>query len=170
MALWVPPTISRELQAEAAQDEAEVRLAMALKGQLDWWNRELKKIDERLEMAWFPEGTSIVGVVPGRYHVLRFEPGAPVTIIPVTGPNGEFVEPNSAVFDKLRQSDLWNDQAQRARRRAQEELTRAKERQAAREREERREELQDRARAAWGVSVSMSKAGPWRQTAKARRP
>ena len=56
----------------AAQDSQEILGAVShLKGTLDYWNKELRQIDERLQMVWFDEGVNILGVVPCRYHILR---------------------------------------------------------------------------------------------------
>lgn len=161
--LWVPPKLSRQMQDVAAQDAAHVRLAAALRGQLEFWNRELKLIDERLEMVWFDENVDIQGVVPCRYHLLRHEPGAPVTIIPITGPEGEFIEPNSAVFDKLREGDLWNTEARRDRQKKQERLIERKRKQEEREREERQQEILERWQAATQTRVSFNRSAPWSQ-------
>lgn len=164
MGLWTPPSVSRDLAAEAEQDAASVRLAAALRGQLDWWNRELKLIDQRLEMVWFDEGVDIVGVVPNRYHVIRWNDApAPPSLIPVVGPEGEFVEPNSALFDKLRAGDMWNGEARREQEKRQRRAEDARNRQMAREAEERQAEILERWIAATRTQVSMSSDTPWTQ-------
>jgi hypothetical protein len=164
MAPWTPPAVTRQLADEAERDAATVHLAKALRGQLDFWNRELRQIDDRLELVWFDENVDIVGVVPCRYHLIRRnDPPAPVSVIPITGPDGEFIEPNSALFDRLRAADLWNDEARRDRQKRHEELIRRKRRQQERETEERQEEILERYLAATRTQVSLNTDAPWTQ-------
>jgi hypothetical protein len=124
------------------------------------WNRELKQVDPYLELVFAPEAADAPGLVPGRYHLLRHNPGGPPSLIPLQGPEGEFREPDSSLFQLLRESDLWNDQAERARRKTAEALERAKERRRQREREQRVEELVGRAKARFEPSV-LVKGVPW---------
>lgn len=161
--LWTPPGVRREKDV-VARDTADIRLAAALRGQLDWWNRELKAIDENLEMVWFDDGVDIVGVVPNRYHVLRVspDPTVPVNIIPITDDEGGFVEPNSAVFDRLRAGDMWNDRAVMDREKRRADAQAAAERQRERETEDRQAEILERWVAATRAQVSFGDA-PWSQ-------
>lgn len=170
-ALWTPPSVSREEANIGAEHVADVRLAAALRGQLEWWTRELKQIDDRLEMVWFDESaTGIVGVVPNRYAIVRWnEAPTPPSVIPIEGPDGEFVEPNSSVFDKVRAGDMWNAEARRDRQRRQEQALAAKRRQQARETEERQEEILERWLAASRTQVSFNPDVAWSQNAAGQR-
>ena len=166
----MPDSVRREKDV-VAQDKADIRLAAALRGQLDWWTRELKQIDENLEMLWFDEGVEIVGVVPCRYHVVRWsnDPTVPPNIMPITGPDGEFVEPNSAVFERLRAGDMWNDRALMDREKRRQDAQLGLERQREREAEDRQQEILERWVAATRTSVSMNPDAPWSQNASGAR-
>jgi hypothetical protein len=166
---WVPPTVSRELQDSTAQYRGEVHQMARHAGIVQAFNKELRAIDPHLQMVWFDEDVVLEGVVPGRYHLLRDAPGVPPTLEPICGPNGEFMEPNSGLFNWLRESDMWNAEARRDRERRQEEARRSAERVREREREEIREELLDRYNAHFRTSVSMDRSSPWSQNSRGRR-
>ena len=123
----------------AAQDSQEILGAVShLKGTLDYWNKELRQIDERLQMVWFDEGVNILGVVPCRYHILRRnEPPTPWSIIPIQDAEGNYVEPDSGVFSMLLRDDMWSESAQREKRRHERLAQAAKDREKQREREDR---------------------------------
>jgi hypothetical protein len=134
------------------------------------FDRELKRIDEKLMMVWFDEGADLPsGAVGGRYHLIRDNEGAPPSVIPITGPGGEFIEPNSGLFEWLRKGDMWNAQARRDRDEARDRARRAAERAREREREELQEELRDRFNANFRTSVSLNRDSAWSQNARGRR-
>ena len=166
---WVPPTVSRELQQSTAEYRGEVHSLARQAGIVSSFNRELREIDPHLQMVWFDDGVELEGVMPGRYHLLRDAPGVPPTLEPLCGPNGEFMEPNSGLFNWLRESDMWNAEARRDQERRREEARRSAERVRAREREEIREELMDRYNAHFRTSVSMNRDAAWTQNRKGRR-
>jgi len=155
----------------AAQDSQEILGAVShLKGTLEYWNRELRQIDERLQMVWFDEGVKILGVVPCRYHILRRnEPPAPWSIIPIQDSEGNYVEPDSGVFEMLLRDDMWSASAQRERRRHERLARAAKDREREREAEDRQAEIVERIQAARRAFVSMSRDQPWSQNAAGRR-
>lgn len=167
--LWVPPKANQELRA--ANERATFRMLEMVhrKGVMDDFNRDLKKIDKDLELIWAPESADAPGLKPGRWHVMRHIPGAPPSLIPVTGPNGEYQEPNSALFEKLKQMDLQNERSNRERKRQQEIAEQVARRRKAQEDEERREELRDRLNAAMRTSVSMNRDARWSQNVAGRR-
>lgn len=170
--LWTPPTISRELEQVAVEANAEIAGAVShLKGRLDYWNRELRKIDARLEMVWFDESAKgIPGVVPCRYHIIRRNDApTPWSVIPVQTSAGEYVEPDSGVFEMLLRDDMWSESAQRERDRHRRLAEAAKARQRERETEERQQEILERVLAAKRAFVSMDRSTPWTQTARAKR-
>ena len=171
MSLWVPPSVrapkvSNDLIDRTKDHNAHVD-AVAVKNDLcKEFDRELRRIDANLDMVWFGEQIP-VGGVPNRYHLRIRPPVGPKTLIPITGPNGEFVEPGSAIYAKLAEGDLWNGEAERFRKRSQHEAERAAERKRAREAEDRQEELKDRYNAAFRTSVSMTPG--WTQNSAGRR-
>jgi hypothetical protein len=145
-------------------------LMARLGGFLEHWNRELKSIDERLEMAWFDETVNHPAVVPCRYHILRHnEPPAPMSVIPVVDSEGNFVEPDSGIFEMLLKGDMWSEAAQRERKRAIKLAEAAKDRERERETEDRRQEIIERIQANTRTFVSMSRDSAWSQNAAGRR-
>lgn len=141
--------------AEREQYAAELSL---MTQEVAEWNKALKAVDPYLEMVWAPESVQAPGLVPGRYHVLRHNPGAPPSPLPLTDEKGGFKEPGSWVFDMLEKADLWNDRAARDRKAAQEELKVQRRKRHAQERREIAEELDDRIKAL-NPSVSMTNQG-----------
>lgn len=168
--LWTPPAVSRELEQVAVQGNAEIAGAVShLKGRLDYWNRELRKIDARLEMVWFDESAKgIPGVVPCRYHIIRRNDApSPWSVIPVQDSQGNYVEPDSGVFEMLLRDDMWSETAERERRKARSRAEAAKARERERETEERQQEILERVQAARRAFVSMDRSSPWTQNASA---
>jgi hypothetical protein len=161
ISVWLPERVRREMLDVRRRHERMVLEGLELHQRLKEWNRELKQIDPYLELVRAREGAAAPGLKPGYYHVLRHNPDAPPTLIVVEGPNGEFREPDSGLFDMLREADLWSDAAADERRRRGEALERARDRQRAREREERKEEFLMRFKALESPGVSMTDARPW---------
>jgi ElaB/YqjD/DUF883 family membrane-anchored ribosome-binding protein len=170
--LWTPPAVSRELEQVAVEGNAQLAGAVShLKGRLDYWNRELRKIDARLEMVWFDESAKgIPGVVPCRYHLIRRNDApSPWSVIPVQNSKGEYVEPDSGVFEMLLRDDMWSESAEQERRKARSRAEAAKAREREREAEERQQEIFERVQAARRAFVSMSRDSPWTQNSAGRR-
>lgn len=165
--LWTPPKVSREHEDATRAYTADMeRMLDRTRSILREFTADLKRMDPDLELIFVEPDASAPGLVPGRYHVLKTDRfNGPPTLIPITGPNGEFAEPDSGLFDYLRRCDLWNNRARADRERADEEAVRAGERAREREQEERHEELVERWRAATETSVSLNDASPWSQNA-----
>jgi hypothetical protein len=89
-----------------------------------WWakadkmaqrlERELKKLDHHLEVVFIdPEAASLppsergLGVVPGRWHIVRRNPGRIDSWFPIMGPNMEYRDPELAVIEDMKKADLW---------------------------------------------------------------
>lgn len=172
--LYVPSSVVRQQQEQTQEFTAEVlEMVQRFHGTMKHWTevyqRELN--DDRLEIIFVPPTADAeVGVVPGRYHWLRYnEPPAPPTIEAIEGKYGEFVEPGYWHIEQLRGSDLQNPQVLRAQREAREAREAEKERERQRETEERQEHLRDAYNARFRTSVSMNKDVPWSQNAKGAR-
>lgn len=174
--LLLPSATARELLAERERREAEATQALREEEQWGWvqeFNRHLKSIEPYLKLVFCPDPAPLdaaaAGAQPGRWHVVRFNPGAPISFIVLQNPDGSYREPGSWVFDRIRQSDLWNDQVNRERdaliRRAEE----AKERQIQADRAARDEDMVERVRAVTRTQVSMNRDTPWAQNAAGRR-
>jgi len=133
--LYLPQSARSEIE----QDRAAIAMQYySVKGTLDHYNQELRRIDPRLELVrakdQVEEGSPMK---PGYYHILLHAPGHPTTILPCEYDNGEYREPGSWMYPYLEEQDMWNDRARRASRNRQERIREA----AARERER---ESQDR--------------------------
>lgn len=173
---WVPPKVSEELLEERRQREAQASLALASDMGYEWkkaFDADLQRVDPYLQLVWCPDPAPIeaaaLGGKPGRWHIARHNPGAPMSLIPLIGENGEYREPGSWVFDHLKRSDLWDDRVSRHRQKMFDKLEREKENRVAREREERREELMERVAAARETRVSFNGDTPWSQNVAGRR-
>lgn len=169
MSLWVPPKVSQELQQQTQAHQVELLEMVHRKGVMDDFNRDLKRIDSYLELIWAPGNARAPGLIPNRYHVLRHNPGAPPTLLPIVGPDGEYVEPNSGVFDLLREQDMWSSEASYDRKRRERAAEDTEKRRKAREDEQRREELEERWKAATRTQVLLSPDVRWSQNASGRR-
>lgn len=174
--MWLPPTVSRELLAEREQFRADleaqaVRARMLeVKGLLDQYNYELKRIDPLLEMVRAPATVSAASTLrPGFYHVIRWNEGAPPSTIVIEGENGEFVEPTSRVFDMVARNDLWDPRNRRLKEQRERLAEQAAERQKIRDNQARREELVERVAAASRTQVSMNRDVAWTQNAAGQR-
>ncbi len=112
--MWLPPAVSHELREKTREHNAAALHMFDLNyGIMDKWNRELRKIDPLLRLGKAKEKADAVGVVPGYYHLIRINPGAPIWTVPLHDGTGGFVEPSSAMLDMLRASDLQNAAVQR---------------------------------------------------------
>jgi hypothetical protein len=169
MTLWVPPHVSAELVDVRRQHTAEVLDQARRDATLDYWTAELRKIDPYLSLIKAKEDADVPGLRPGFYHVMRLNQTAAPSLIVHEGPNGEFREPDSGLFDLLRRNDLWNNEAARDRKRLFREADEAARKRRETERQARREELAERVRAVTETSISMTDTRrPWTQTATAR--
>ena len=172
MGLWVPPKVSRELTESTKQHTADLDNSRNESGGdiIRQFNRELAAIDPHLELMFVGENAPAFGVTPGRWHVLRRNPGAPATAVVYQNPDGSYREPDSGLVTMLRESDMWNSDLRHDRRRQKESAARAELRRKDRETEDRVEELKDRWNAKTRATVSMNRQSPWTNTASALRP
>jgi len=83
--------------------------------------RELKKIDRHLEVDFIdPEAANnpvhmrAPGVMPGRWHIIRRNPGAVDSYFALAGPNGEYRDLELAVVEEMKALDLWRPGALKA--------------------------------------------------------
>lgn len=154
--LYLPGTTGREI----ARDRAEIAMQyMELRGELDHWNRELRRIDPRLRMVKahdrVAEGSPLKA---GYYHVVLDAPGHPSTVMPVEYDDGSFRELGSHVFTMLEENDMWNDRAVRASRNRQQRLREASERQRQRESEDRAAHFNERWKSANRTQIHVKRS------------
>lgn len=160
--------IPEEYLKETAQHSAEVEMMVALRDELDSFNKELAQIDPDLQLVWAPENVTAPGLEPGRFHILRRNaPPTPPLLIPLETEKGEFKEPGSWMYDMLRKADLWSNRAQADRKRAQDEITRQRDKRRQQEREETAWEIDQRLKSANDTSVWMG--GNWKASVRGRK-
>lgn len=75
--------------------------------------RELRSLDPYLRVVFITENApmGVPGVVPGRWHVQRKNPGAPDSYLPILGPDGEYSEPSYKLIEDMKRNDLWKEGA-----------------------------------------------------------
>jgi hypothetical protein len=175
--MWLPPKVSQEL-VEGRREfraELEARLVRAhlrkVESILNEFNYELRRIDPKLELVRIDGAADTQGlpVRPGYYHVVRWNDGAPPSVMIVEGERGEFVEPTSRLFERLAQSDLWDPGNMRLLRQRERLAEEAAEKRKVREREERQQEILERWQAGTRTFVSMDRSAPWSQNHAGRR-
>jgi len=181
VSLWVPPSVAPELVEQrqkfaAMLNESAVRdKMMHVKGLLDEATYRLRSEfnDPLLEVVRAPERVPVGSPMkPCHYAVIRWNEGAPPTVINIEGPDGEFVDLDGnveAAVAMMRRNNLRDPDVRRRLAQAEERLEREAERQKQRDRDERLEEMRDRINAATRTSVSMSRDQPWTQNAQGRR-
>lgn len=176
MSLWVPPKVTAELLEERRRREAVT--LNALRAENEWeqvkhWNKELARVEPNLKLVYCPDPAPVdaaaAGAKPGRWHIVRFNPGSPINFILLETPEGDYAEPGSWMFDLLRKSDLWNAQVQRERESLRRRAEDAKRRAEANFRQARDEEMADAIRAHTRTQISMNRSTPWSQNATGAR-
>lgn len=168
--LFLPPRVARELIEETRRFAADVTSACHKDRICLEWDRELKRLDPLLEMVRAPE-QQIIGtpLVPGHYHLIRRNQGAPVSVTPVSGPGGEFVEPPGRLLEQIKSTDLWDVNVTRMRERIRDAEESRRERQKEANRTDRQERIVDHFKAVTQASVSMNRDAPWHQNMAGRR-
>lgn len=151
----VPQRVASEIDMENRQMLEEME---RVTGALAYWTHELKQIDRYLEVVLAKPNTSIVGLKPGYYHVIRYQPGFPAAIMPVEGPNGEWRDLDSSIIDMVQRADLWNDRTQRELRKRSQRIEEARQRQKDREAQDRAREFDDRLYHATNASVRIPRS------------
>ena len=82
-------------------------------GRLKHYEMLAREIDDHLRIVLAKEHTTVEGLKPGYYHVVRLRPGGPAWIKPYEGPNGEWRDLDEGIIDMIKERDLWNDRTQR---------------------------------------------------------
>lgn len=176
MSLWVPPKVTAELLEERRRREAVT--LNALRAENEWeqvkhWNKELARVEPNLKLVYCPDPAPVdaaaAGAKPGRWHIVRFNVGAPISFILLETPDGEFAEPGSWMFDLLAKSDLWSAQVQRERAALARRAEDAKRRSEEAFRQARDAEMVEAIKAVTRTQVSMNRSTPWSQNANGQR-
>lgn len=148
--------LPRQAESEIMREQQQLALELyEITGKLEHYTHMLQEIDPYLSVIMAKPTTTVDGLVPNYYHIIRRAPGAPAYIKVIEGPNGEWRDLDSSVFDLAAEDDLWNDRTQRDRRAKAKRAQEARDRQIIRERQERAREFDERLRVATHVAVSM---------------
>jgi hypothetical protein len=151
--------LPRRVESAVMQEQAQmVQELYEISEKLDHFNRELYKIDHYLKVMLAKPHTTVEGLKPGYYHLIRMRPGHLAYIKPVEGPNGEWRDLDSSIFDLVAMDDLWNDRTQRELRQRQRRADEARKRQRDREAMDRAREFDERWKHANNVSIRVPKA------------
>lgn len=153
--LYLPPSARAEVEREQRQMVDELYDVVS---KLDHFNRELYHIDPYLKVMLAKPTTTVIGLKPNYYHLIRMRPGHAAWIKPIEGPSGEWRDLDSSVFDLVAEDDLWNDRSQREQRQKARRADEASKRQRDREAQDRAREFDERAYHAQNVSVLIPKA------------
>lgn len=171
MSIWVPPKAAKELRESSREYEADVMSSLERDAKLAHWERMLHEIDPKLHLvkARNPVKTG-TALRPGFWHVIRdnSDKAAPPTVMTIEGPNGEYIEPNSAIFDLLRRNDLQRQGSRHEREERERRIEQQKEREKERELADLTAEAMERWVAGNRAFVSMDRSVPWTQSARAR--
>lgn len=151
--MWVPPKVHADLLDERKRVDAATVKGLELLAELRQFNDELQKIDPHLELVRASPNTDHPDIRPGFYHLIRHNPTAPVMVEVLEGPNGEFVEPGSNVFDLVEKSDMWSARAMKLRQKKELDAARSKQRERDLEAEQRVFEIGDRLRSLNGSQI-----------------
>lgn len=163
--------LPQHLLDEQAAYVAELQLMAVLHDEVAHWTKELKQIDESLQLVWAPENVTHPALVPGRYHIIEERPApTPPNVIPLVGENDEFREPGAWMFDMLQRNNHWSDRSMKEREKRMADAQKARERAIAREKEDTALEIDERIKALMNPGVSMAKTDrQWTYRAPARR-
>lgn len=174
--LFVPPKVAAELVEERRRREAAALDVLRSENQWEQvkhWNRELERVEPNLKLVYCPDPAPVdavgSGAKPGRWHIVRLNPGAPISFICLETPDGGYREPGGWMFDLLREGDLWNEQVARRREELKRRAEDAKRRDEQRRREERDAEVIEAYQAATRTQVSMNRDVAWSQNASGQR-
>lgn len=158
--LWLPEAARpKGGESEVMKEQRQlVEEFYSVSDKLEHFNRELQKIDPHLRVVLAKPSTTVQGLRPNFYHIIRLRPGHGTYIKVIEGPNGEWRDLDSSVFDLVAEDDLWNDRTQRERRQRARRAEEARRRQRQRDAEARAREFDERWHSATHVAVSVPKA------------
>lgn len=151
--------LPRRAESEVMREQAQMVQEMEfVTGRLRYYEDLAKQIDEHLRIVLAKPNTTVEGLKPNYYHVIRLRPGHPAWIKPYEGPNGEWLDLDEGIIEMIKDRDLWNDRTQREirqrQRRADEALQRDKQRKA----QDRAREFDERWKSLNNVSISVPRS------------
>lgn len=121
----LPTHVASEIDMEQRQMVEEME---DVTGALAYWSRELQDIfnEPNIKVILAKPNTTVVGLKPNYYHIVRMNPGTAAYIQPIETPNGEWLDLGSHVIDIALKADLWNDRTQRELRKQRERAEKAR--------------------------------------------
>ena len=168
--LYLPPRVARELLDERQRFAQCLRNACDTDAVCDEWNPELRRLDPLMQLVKAPEYTVIgMPLVPGFYHLLRWNETTAPSVSPVRNADGSFRVPDSALLDKLRFLDLQSAQVVAAHKvmQARERVSAAREK--ANTREARQGNILERWKSVSRTQITMNTSVPWSQNHRGER-
>lgn len=167
--LYLPPGVTRELYDERLKREAQAHASgvFVRDERCREFDPLLFRVEPYLSMVFCREPAPLpvvaCGARPGRYNIVRQVPGTPVTFLPVVGPDGEYVEPSSRVFQMLDELDSWKPSVKRDRQQRSDRIADARAKAEVDERARMDQEVWERWQAVSRTQVSMNTDTPWAQ-------
>lgn len=166
--LWLPSSVNTggvALPTSAASEvEREQRQMIEemddVQGSLAYWTKELQHIfdDPHVKVVLAKPNTTVMGLKPNYYHIVRMRPGTAAWILPIETPDGGWKDLDSSAIEIALESDLWNDRTQKALRAAREKAEKARLAQKTRESQERAAEFDERLKSALNASISVPRS------------
>lgn len=151
--------LPRQVESEVMREKAQMAQELyVVTGKLGYYTRELQQIDPYLSVILAKPNTTVDGLKPNYYHIVRLRPGSPAYIKPVEGPNGEWRDLDSSIFAMVAEEDLWNDRTQRDKREKARRANEVRERERQRQAADRAREFDERLWHATHTSVSVPRS------------
>lgn len=148
--------VARGPESEVLKEQRQLQEEMyAITEKMEYYNKELHAIDPWLRVILAKPNAEADGLKPNYYHLVRIRPGHGTYIETIEGPNGEWRDLDSSIFDLVAQHDMWNDRTQREIRQKQRRALEARDRQRDREAQDRAREFDERLWHATHVSISV---------------
>jgi hypothetical protein len=151
----VPRRVEDAITREQTQMQREVEF---ISHRLNHFNRLIKEIDDYLEIVLAKPNTTVEGLKPNYYHIVRMRPGHPAYIKPYEWDDGSFRDLDSGIIDAAIEDDLWNDQVIAERKRIRRRADDAKARDRARQAADRAAEIDARIKSLNNVSISVPRS------------
>src|SRR4051812_33046097 len=100
--LWTSPKVKPEHLDNTARFAQAIRNATHENHVCRKWNRELERLDPLLRMVRADHYVIGTPLVAGAYHLLRANPTAPLSVIPIVDPEGRpLPEPPGRLLEQL---------------------------------------------------------------------
>lgn len=161
--LWLPGSYATPASPQSEVMAEQRQLVEELDrqaGALAYWSHELQTIfnDPDVSVVLAKPTTTVQGLKPGYYHIVRVRPGTAAWIQPYEGPDGEWRDLDGGIVEVALKADLWNDRTQRELRKDRERAEAARKRQKDREAQDRAHEFDERLRSATTTTISVPRS------------